>query len=793
MQTNQLEISAKSISELKCAHCGLPAFEHIKQGNLYFCCQGCKTAFSFLQDTENCQIPLGKNEVPEGKFAYLDQADVFQKWVIGRRGDAVRMRLQLPSIHCASCVQVLERLYLKKPGVLASQVNFLTKELDISFRPEVLKFSELVVYLSALGYTPSLVDPGQNGQQNKAISESMLLTLKMAVAGFCAGNIMLLSFPEYLGLEDASYQHFFGWLNLALALPAVFFSGWLYFKSVYNALVYKILNIDVPIGVGMIATLVLSLYEIITQTGSGYFDSLTGLIFFLLIGRWVQDRTYRFLSFERDFRSYFPLSITKLDGDAEMQILSSDIKPGDLLHIHFGEIIPCDGLIISGIGLIDYSFVSGESTPIRLKAGERVLAGGKQMSGQLLMRSEQEMSRSQLTHLWNNPIFLKEGKPPLRSFTDSVAYWFTPIILVFAVVVALVWLWFDPSRSLHAFLAVLIIACPCTLSLSYPIALGNTMRLWGKEGLFLKNAEVVERLSQIKTLVFDKTGTLTQRLGVEIHYFGKPLSQEEKLAVLSVLGGSKHPLSQSIYGYFGHPKLVPVFDFAETEGLGVKGKIADREVKAGAAHWVQCPEEKTEGSHVYVAIDGQFVGYFQVKSAPQPFVEGMLQRLKRHFHLHLLSGDRAEGQSFWTLLFKRLGGSSRFEMRPDDKLDVIRDLQQNGAHVAMIGDGLNDAGALRMADTGIAMASHAHQFTPGSDAILLSEKLPQLPDFMAQARWTMKVVRFSFLLSVMYNFIGLTFAVRGELQPMVAAILMPLNSLTMVLVAWLGSNHQVKG
>lgn len=790
METNQLEISPKLASELRCAHCGLPAFEHIKEGKLHFCCQGCKTAYSFLKDTEGCQIPGTEPEDSKGKYAYLDDAAVFQKWVIGQKGKLVRMRLQLPGIHCASCVQVLERLYLKKAGVFSSQVNFLTRELDITFDPDKLKFSELVSYLGALGYPPSLVDPSQNGRQQKAISESTLLTLKMAVAGFCAGNIMLLSFPEYLGLEDAAYQHFFGWLNLVLAMPAIFFSGWIYFKSVYNALVYKVLNIDVPIGVGMIATLSLSLYEVISQTGAGYFDSLTGLIFFLLIGRWVQDRTYQFLSFERDFRSYFPLSITKIEEETEVPVLSSDIKPGDILQIHFGEIIPCDGLIVNGIGSIDYSFVSGESIPIRLESGDRVMAGGKQLAGRMRIRCEQEMSRSQLTNLWNNPIFQKEGKPPLRSFTDAVAHWFTPIILVFAIVVSLIWIWIDPSKSLHAFLSILIIACPCTLSLSYPIALGNTMRIWGKAGFFLKNTEVVERLSQINTIVFDKTGTLTHRMGVDVQYVGKDLQKEEKLALLSVVAGSKHPLSQSIFGYYGHPKLSPVFDFQEVEGKGVSGKVADLDVKAGAANWVQCREESEEGSHVYVSINGVYVGYFQVKSAPQPFVTGMLHQLKSQFNLQLLSGDRSEGQLFWKQLFYTLGGKTQFEMHPEDKLEVIQNLQRKGQKVAMIGDGLNDAGALRMADTGIALANTAHQFTPGSDAILLAEKLPQLPEFLAQAHWTMKVVRFSFVLSVLYNIIGLTFAVRGELHPMIAAILMPLNSLTMVLVAWLGTSRK---
>lgn len=784
-------IKAKPESENKliCAHCGLPAFEHIEENGKYFCCNGCKTAFSFFGTNETCTIPEETEKPSTQKLDYLDNPEIVKKWTIGQKDNYVRVRLQLPAIHCASCVQILERLYLKKHGILTSQVNFLSKEIEVTFQPDVIRFSELVAYLGQLGYPPSLTDPSQSNEKKSVFTESTRLTIRMAVAGFCAGNIMLLSFPEYLGLDDLSYRHFFGWLNLVLALPALFFSGWVYFKSVYNAIAYRILNIDVPIGVGMIATLILSMYEIISQTGSGYFDSLTGLIFFLLIGRWVQNRTHQFLSFERDFKSYFPLSITRLQEEQEEQVLSTEIKSGDRLKIHFGEIIPCDGLLEQGFGLVDYSFVTGESTPIRLSPGDRVLAGGRQTGGILIMKAEQEMSRSQLTSLWNNPAFQKEGKPPLRSFTDAVARYFTPIILVFAVSVAGFWLVADSSKSLHAFLSILIIACPCTLSLSYPIALGNTMRIWGKWGFFIKNSEVVERLAQVKTLVFDKTGTLTHRLGVRVEYLGKELSEQEKAAVLAVLSASKHPLSQAIVGFIGSKRMQPVFDFHEEKGMGVQGMSLDRLIRAGSAEWVGMSELEAKSSVVYISINGTPMGRFEIEAAPHGFVNQMLQDLSQNFGLHLLSGDHANGQDFWKTLFQGIHGKTAFGQTPESKLHYIQSLQKDGQSVAMIGDGLNDAGALRQADAGIALATDAHQFTPGSDAILIADQLPLLPKLFAQARYTLSVVRFSFGLSVVYNLIGLGFAVRGDLQPIVAAILMPLNSLTMVLVAWMGTNR----
>lgn len=769
--------------QLLCAHCGLPASESIEENGLHFCCHGCKTAHTFLADFPVCEIPGQQNPLNESELHWLDNPEVLQKFLIGKQGNAVRVRLQIPNIHCASCVQVLEHLYRKKHGILASQVNFLKKEIEISFQPEVLTFSELAQYLNGLGYAPSLSAP----ESRKRISESLLWTLRMAVAGFCAGNIMLLSFPEYLGLDDVSYRHFFGWINLALAMPAVFFSGWIYLESVYRAVTKRVLNIDVPIGVGMIATLILSIYEIVSQTGAGYLDSLTGLIFFLLIGRWVQNQTFQFLSFERDFRSYFPLSILRLEGEREVSILSTDIKSGDKLRIRHGEIVPCDGVLMYGDARIDYSFVSGESDPIVVLPGERLMAGGKQTSGSLVMVAEKEMSRSQLVTLWNNPVFQKEGKPGMRTFSDQVAFWFTPIILAVAIGVAVFWAFQDPSKSLHSFLAVLIIACPCTLSLAYPMALGNTMRLWGKTGFFLKNADVVERLAQTNTLVFDKTGTLTNSLGVAVSFEGFPLADGETKAIAAVLSASHHPLSQAVAQYLHVDQKPSVVKFREEKGQGVSGEADNLAIRAGSASFVGLLDEKAGGSRVHISINGSYRGVFRITSAPQPFVESMLKRLSLTFNLHLLSGDHEEGQNYWRSLFSGLSGTSRFSQKPDSKLNYIQSLQKTGARVAMVGDGLNDAGALRQADAGIAIASTAHQFTPGSDAILLAEKLSFLPRYFQHAKRTMIVVRFCFFVSVVYNVIGLSYAIQGDLQPIVAAILMPVNSLTVVFLAWMGA------
>jgi Cu+-exporting ATPase len=775
--------------DLTCVHCGLPASPEIEENGKYFCCHGCKTAHAFLGDSLACALPDPKPRNPE-EYEHLDLPEVMENWLIARPGNAIQVRFRVPNIQCASCVSVLERLYLRKKGIISSQVNFLKKEVDITFHPDLIRFSEVAKLLDEIGYSPSLADSASDRKKEK-YSESTLWTLRMAVAGFCSGNIMLLSFPEYLGLQDSAYQHFFGWLNLALSLPAVFFSGWIYWKSVWLAITKKVMHLDVPIGVGIIATFSLSIYQIITQTGAGYFDSLTGLIFFLLIGKWIQSKTFDFLSFERDFKSYFPLSIVKIEGAEKKAILSTEIKPGDILEIRHGEIIPCDSTLLEGEALLDYSFVSGESTIEKVMPGTRLMAGGRQTGGSIRIAATKEMKRSQLVTLWNNPVFQKENKPGLKTFADAVAYYFTPAVLLLAFSVAMYWAFHDPSKSLYTFVSILIIACPCTLALAYPIALGNTMRIWGKRGFFLKNADVVEKLAQSDTLVFDKTGTLTDQFGVQVKYEGEALTDVEKQALTALFSASTHPLSQAILGFLGeNVEKAPQY-FKEEKGKGLKGVVDEMEWIAGSAEWVGTKPQAISGSQVYVSLNGAFKGLFLVQSAPLSFVSSLLFRLKNAFHLHLLSGDHAAGQEFWSGLFSKLSGSSHFAQSPENKLSFIQSLQNQEQKVAMIGDGLNDSGALRQAHVGIAVAQNAHQFTPGSDAILIGDQLPYLDRYFMQSKKALLVVRICFAISLVYNVIGLSFAVFGNLQPIVAAILMPASSLSVVLVAWLGTNALV--
>ncbi len=777
---------------LVCHHCGLPAQENIREGEQYFCCQGCLTANQLLTDTAAfCQFPEPESYKNEDLY-WTDLPGAMGAFEEGKMGSAILLRFRLPAIHCAACIQILEKLYLRNPGIVYSEVKFLNKEILLAYEPEIIQPSALIHLLGKLGYPPELSAGNASGKKTGQADNSNLLLIRLAVAAFCAGNIMLLSFPEYFGLEDKSYLQIFSWLNLFLSLPAIAFSAWPYWNSVRLAIQNRQLNLDVPIAVGMAATFILSLFEIIGGSGAGYLDSLTGLILFLLAGRWVQDQTYRFLSFERDYRSYFPLSVIRIKEQKEMPVLSTEIVQADVLKIRHGEIIPCDGILMDKEARFDTAFINGESIPLTLRKGDKIQAGARLISGRILMEAEQPMQRSKLVQLWNNSVFGKKGKAGLQTFSDQVARYFTPAVLLLAFSVAVFWYFEAPEKSLRAFVSVLIVACPCTLALAYPVAMGNTMRLWGKRGFFLKNAAVAETLGNLNALVFDKTGTLGEKAAQEVLFKGPQLEKSEVEAIASLVSCSTHPLSQAILQQLKANALGPVESFKEIPGSGLSGRIGALDLRLGSAGFAGLKGTAKGETEVHITINGVYKGYYEISAREKPFVKELVAKLKTNYKLALISGDKENQTGKWQSLFGESGGLCLFRQSPEDKLKVMEDLKSKGLITAMIGDGLNDAGALKAADCGIAIAANSHQFTPGSDAILLEKDLASLPVFLKEAKNSIRVVKVCFTASLVYNTIGFSVAASGALSPLFAALLMPASSLTVVGIAWLGTNliHQ---
>ncbi|WP_338768581.1 heavy metal translocating P-type ATPase metal-binding domain-containing protein [Bernardetia sp. ABR2-2B] len=787
-----------------CFHCGdkcpsTPILYDEKE----FCCTGCKTVYTILSQNglksyyalDKAGISPKLNQNPE-QFAYLDNEELIAQLVDFTDGNFTRITFNLPQIHCASCIWLLEKLPHLFEGVQDSKVNFLRREANISFYTDKISLRKLVESLSSLGYAPDLKLESKNKEKKNSLPPNFLL--RLGVAGFCFGNLMLLSFPEYLGLPIAEdeFPRFFGYLNILLSLPVLFFSGANYFKDAFYALRHKTLNFDVPIALGISALFGRSVYEILSHTGAGYSDSLAALIFLLLIGQWFQRRTFDSISFERDYQSYFPLAALLETQENNQKVIKSislsDLKIEDIVIVKNGQLIPADGELLEGKAQIDYSFVSGETKPIEAKKGERLYAGGRQWGEPLRIKLLKTVSQSYLMQLWNNEAFDKDNNHLLKNITQRWGRNFTVFVLLVAFSSAVYWLFIAGwQEAINVFTSVLIVACPCALALNAPFAFGNARQILAKHLFFLKNTDAIEGLATKNAhLVFDKTGTLTTSTpkAVWVSWNNKKAELEvtEKQILAALSSASLHPISKAIYESVYEVGEGIIYDFEEKIGFGIQGKTKEKGKeqlwKIGNADFVNYKTkiENSQTSKVFISKNGIIKGYFRLSNPLRNGTFKLLEQLKaKKVQLSLLSGDNESEKSRFINIFGEQ--HLHFNQKPIDKLSFLKKLTSKKTEsIFMIGDGLNDAGALKQSDFGIAISEHQEQFSPACDAILRAEALPKLAKFMKYARQTINVVRLGLCISLCYNLVGLSFAVSGTLSPLVAAILMPLSSVSVV-------------
>ncbi len=777
----------------KCYHCGeLCEDELIEFDDKPFCCNGCKMVYEILDENDLCNyydlqnspgINL-KSRNYEEKFAYLENAEIEKKLLNFSSNNLSKIVFTIPSIHCSSCIWLLEHLGQLREGVLSSRVNFVRKEVALDYDPTQISLKTIVELLATIGYEPEI--NLQNASKTKSKKENRTLYLQIGVAGFAFGNIMMLSFPEYFGFEglDDTVRAFITYLNILLSLPVVFYSANGYFISAFKGLQQKYINIDVPITIGIIALFLRSLYEILSQSGPGYLDSLAGLVFFLLIGKWFQSRTYESLSFERDYKSYFPLAVARVSKSGSEMVQITELKEGDVIEVRNQEIIPGDAELMSASASIDYSFVTGEAQAIQKNQGDYIYAGGRQVGSTIRLQIKKAVSQSYLTQLWNNEAFGEENA--YDSLIDKISKYFTIVVLLIALISAGYWYVADPSHILNAFTAVLIVACPCALSLATPFTLGSAMTILGRHKLYLKHMNVLEKLWTINSIVFDKTGTLTKNEEAKIEFAGNNLSLIDKTLIKSLVAHSTHPLSRAISNHLtaSIEKLNNVLNFKEQEGKGLSGTVDNVSIKIGSAHFLGIDDtnQDTGSSKVYVKIEDDYKGYFSIQSSYRKGLKGLIARLQKTFGLSVLSGDNASELDNLTSFFGTRTDFV-FNQKPEQKLAYISNLQSKDSQVLMLGDGLNDAGALKRADVGIAVTEDVTAFTPACDAILHGKNLTSLDKYLRFAKQTKTVILISFGISFLYNFVGLSLAVSGQITPLFAAILMPLSSITVVAFA----------
>jgi Cu+-exporting ATPase len=806
--------------------------------NKHFCCDGCKLVYEILNEhglcdfyklDENAGLSLKKTKNAKA-YAYLDDTEVQEKLLEFNSATKCQVTFYLPQMHCVSCIWLLENLYKLDAGVSHSRVNFLKKTLTVIFDPAQSSLRKIASLLSSIGYPPEINLGDVDNAKAPGISRK--LAYQLSISGFAFGNIMLFSFPEYVGMDQDTYRWFataFGYLSILLALPVLLFSAKDYFISAWQGLRARQLNIDIPLCLALGSLFGRSVYEILTHTGAGYLDSFAGLTFLLLIGRWFQQHTWHQLSFERDYKSYFPVAATLKTGDEESTTPIQRLVPGDIIVVRSQEIIPADGILLKGSAQVDYSFVTGEADPVTVNSGERIFAGGKQMGESIEISLVRRVSQSSLTRLWNDTAFKTDQKGVTTNLADQAGRIFSWIILTVGGGAFLYWGLYqqDMTTAMNAFTAVMIVACPCTVALSIPFTLGNILRILGRHRFYLKNIKVVEAFAAVNAVVFDKTGTITNIAQQEFRFLGKQPDFDEKIAIRSLTRHSAHPLSRRIYESMPQIPVEKPEWFEEMPGQGIAGGVNGLEMKIGSAAFVTTDQQYLGKSGVFVAVNGTTIGYYEVKSRYRDGLAEVLAYFRRtadggrrtedglrptadgergsekaaldsndvsttnstfnqtpsavsRQDVWLLSGDQDQEAARLAPFFPD-ANTMLYNRTPQEKLDFIKNLQDNHRNVLMIGDGLNDAGALQQSNLGIVVAENTNNFTPACDAILHAEEFANLPHFVQLARSGVKIVQWSYAVALTYNIVGLSYAVSGQLSPMIAAILMPVSSISIVL------------
>lgn len=773
-----------------CYHCGNECNDEvIALNDKHFCCSGCKTVYQILNENDLCayydfneQAGISPNKnTRTDKFAFLENEEIEKKLIQYKDDKQTHVTFYLPQIHCSSCLYLLENIHKIESNIVVSKINFNKREIFIVFNHQKINLRKVAELLTSVGYEP-LISLQNTSQIKKKISRGKIY--KIGVAGFCFSNIMMLSFPEYLSgksFVEPELKTLFSYMSFILSLPVFFYSATEFYTSAWNGLKNKYLNIDIPVVLAILLTFFRSLYHLFFLNQNGYFDSMSGLVFFMLIGRIAQNKTQQYLSFERDYTSFFPIAVNKLFNKKFKPVPIEQLKENDIIQIYANEIIPVDAMLSKGNASIDYSFVSGESAPLSANIGDIIYAGGKQTGEKIELMVLKPMNQSYLTNLWNkNNQAENETK---NKFVDKLSKNFTIIVFAIAGIAFLYWaLAGKISVGLDVITTVFIIACPCTLLLAATFTYGNMLRILSQNKVYVRHYNILEKINEIDTVVYDKTGTLTLSNNVTVNFVGEELSDEEKNYIKSTASNSKHVYSKSIVQYFTDNDTMEISNFKETIGKGIEAWVDEHYIKIGSPNFFNKTNEHQK-SIMYVAIDNKLVGYFITSNAYRDGFSSILKSLEQKYKQVILSGDSIAEKEF---LEKTLGKNVQllFNQKPEDKQKFIQQLQKNNHKVLMIGDGLNDAIALKESDVGIAITENNNNFTPACDIILdatFFEKFQKLFLFSKQGK---RIIKISFTFSFIYNVIGMYFALQGLLSPLIAAILMPSSTITIIAITF---------
>lgn len=794
-----------------CFHCGLP----VPKGSHYqvvidsvlqpMCCPGCEAVAAsivkagltdfYRYRTETSRT--AKALVPEAlrHLELYDRPEIQQTFVSVDPQHQREASLILEGIVCAACVWLNERHVGRLPGVVEFQVNYATHRARVKWDDSKTHLSEILRAIGDIGYIAHPFDPGR--QEAVFKQERSLALRRVAVAGLGMMQVMMIAVALYAGGYsgmDASLEQFLRWVSLVIALPVVVYSARPFFQAAWRDLRYRQLGMDVPVALAIGGAFAASVWHTVMNAGEIYFDSVTMFSFFLLTGRYLEMiARHRAGQAAEELVRLLPATATLITADGDELVAVAELQPGDRVRIRPGETVPADGNVVSGISSVDEALLTGESLPLPRRVGDALIGGTVNIESPLIMAVEKVGTETVLSAIVRLLDRAQSEKPHLAQLADRVASWFVAVLLVLATGVAWYWWQVEPERAFAITLSVLVVTCPCALSLATPVALTAATGALTRLGVLTTRSHALETLARVTHLVFDKTGTLTEgRLELTQVVRLGALTRDRCTALAAALElGSEHPLARALVSSAGSGRLA-VSEQRAVPGEGIEGEVQGALYRIGTREFVlglggrgtELPVslQETMGTVVYLADNrGLLAGFVFEDQIRTGAAEAVIELQRLGIEVQLLSGD---GERPVQHVAEVLGiARAEARLRPADKLARLQALQSSGAVVAMVGDGVNDAPVLAAAQVSLAMGSGTQLAAAAADMVLLSERLPHLAQAVVMARKTRTIIRQNLAWALLYNLLTVPLAAAGWLAPWMAAIGMSASSLLVVVNA----------
>jgi Cu2+-exporting ATPase len=786
---------------VSCTHCGLPVPDGLLVDGTgdQFCCAGCRTAYAIIHThglDRYYALPQQRDRPvqPSGRsYAEFDHP-AFHALYVQRTGDGLdQIELYLEGVHCASCVWLIERLPLILPGVARAELQVRRSLATIEWDSATVSLSAIAQQLDTLGYRSHPYRGVRRDAVRRAEDRAMLV--RIGVAGAIAINVMLAALALYsgwLGDMEREWERLFRWTSLVLVTPALLWPGRVFFTGALAALRTRGLTMDVPIALGLAAGYVRGTINTVTDTGPVYFDGLAMLTFALLVGRYLQARGQRAAADSTELLySLTPRSarVVRAGGISE-DLPAEALAPGCMIDVRAGESFAADGVVEAGSSAVDMSLLTGESRPAHVSPGAQVFAGTLNLSSGLRVRVTEASESSRVARLMHDVEESAQRRAPVVQLANRLAGVFVAVVLILAAATWVGWAFFDQSRAVDNAIALLIVTCPCALALSTPLAVSVAIGRAARRGILVKGGDALERLARPSTLLLDKTGTITEALARVVAFEGP---EWVKPIVVAMEEHSNHPIAEALRRSWPTDRRVQdadigaVHDVEVVAGKGVSARVGMRNVRVGSASFCGTTAPASCGTAftpVFVTVDDAPAATIWIGDAIRGDAPAAVARLReRGWRLGILSGD---AQSVVTAVGDTLGidrADCMGDAVPETKLELVRSVRAKG-DVVMVGDGVNDAPAMAAASVGIGVHGGAEACLQTADVYLTRPGLTPLVELTEGARRTMRIIRRNMVFSLIYNVIGASLAIAGVLTPLIAAVLMPASSLTVLVASW---------